>query len=44
MNLFAKNLTNENSLQTINFANNSSSITNFMLRSRHILLKFGFKF
>ena len=44
MNLYARNLTNENSFQTINFADNSSSITDFMLRSRQVLLKFGFKF
>ena len=44
MNLFAKNLINENSLQTINFADDSSSITNFMLRLRQILLKSGFEF
>lgn len=43
MNLFARNLTNENSFQTINFADNSSSTTDFMLRSRQVLLKFGFK-
>ncbi len=44
MNLYARNLTNETSFQTINFADNSFSITDSMLRSRQILLKFGFKF
>jgi outer membrane receptor protein involved in Fe transport len=42
--LYARNLTNEKYFQTINFADNSSAITDFNLRPRQILLKFGFKF
>lgn len=42
--LYARNLTNEKSFQTISFMDNSSAITNFHLRPQQILLKCGFKF
>jgi hypothetical protein len=44
LNLYTRNLTNENAFQSISFADNSASTTNFMLRPRQILLKFGIKF
>jgi hypothetical protein len=42
--LYARNLTNEKSFQTLSFLDNSASVTDFNLRPRQILLKFGFKF
>ena len=44
LNLYLRNLTNETSFQTINFLENSSSTTNYVLRPRQILIKFGVKF
>jgi hypothetical protein len=44
LNLYTRNLTNESAFQTVSFSDNSSSATNFILRSRQVLVKFGIKF